>query len=157
MLDYNKIFSLEPFALNKKQKKNWFFFKQKKLSNYHYMNDFKNKIFVLKNTLDPELESKLLGLNIQLPEKISDTRFFFYSNILISKGINLYIELFENNHNLKKGFSITNLGRYFLRCLKLAWELQIPLRHVYSTWNTDVMCSKGFWSFTLIGADHLWH
>jgi len=41
-----------------------------------------------------------------LPDNISDTRFFFYSNILISKGINLYIELFENNHNLKKGFSI---------------------------------------------------
>ncbi len=50
MLDYNKIFSLEPFALNKKQKKNWFFFKQKKLSNYHYMKCEKykkviNKIF----------------------------------------------------------------------------------------------------------------
>ena len=38
MLDYKKIFSLEPFSLSKKNKDNWYFSSQKKLSKYHYKN-----------------------------------------------------------------------------------------------------------------------
>ncbi len=38
MLDYNKIFLLNPFTQSQKEKKNWYFVNQKKLSKHHYKN-----------------------------------------------------------------------------------------------------------------------
>ena len=38
MLDYKNIFSISPFSLNEKEKENWYFDNQKKLTNYHYKN-----------------------------------------------------------------------------------------------------------------------
>jgi hypothetical protein len=31
------------------------------------------------------------------------------------------------------------------------------LENYNRAWNTDVMCSKGFWSFTPIGTAHFWY
>ena len=44
MIDFKKIFSHKPFALNEEQKKSLFFINQKKLSKYHYKNcpEYKN-------------------------------------------------------------------------------------------------------------------
>ena len=38
MLDYKNFFTLEPFGLGQKDKENWYFKNQKKLSKYHYKN-----------------------------------------------------------------------------------------------------------------------
>ena len=67
---------------------------------------FKDKVFVLKNTLSPELENSLLSINYKNLDDTYRTRFFFYSNILLSKGIKIYIDLFNHNKNLDKKFSI---------------------------------------------------
>ena len=49
------------------------------------MKYLKDKIFILKNTLDPDLENVLLKFDIKVPHITSDTKFFFYSNLLLTK------------------------------------------------------------------------
>ena len=75
------------------------------LSNNLPLKNFKDKTFVLQNTLDPKLENILINLEITMPQKISSTKFFFYSNILISKGVGIYLDLFNVNKSLNKRFS----------------------------------------------------
>ncbi len=76
-----------------------------KLSYSNVLKNYKDKIFVLKNTLDLKLENKLLDIRINVPENPHKTRFFFYSNILYSKGIKVYLDLFKSNINLDNAFS----------------------------------------------------
>ena len=59
-----------------------------------------DKSLVLKNSIDYNLEKNLLSLNYDTYSINQNTKFFFYSNILISKGIGLYLDLFDKNEKL---------------------------------------------------------
>ncbi len=78
----------------------------KEISKFSLIKKHKKKVFVLKNTLDSDLENLLSNLTIKIPKEINKTRFFFYSNILRSKGLPLYLELFRKNKYLETRFSV---------------------------------------------------
>lgn len=78
----------------------------KELTKFNLLNNHKEKVFILKNTLDLELETLLLSSPINIPKNINKTKFFFYSNILKSKGVSLYLDLFNNNKYLNPKFSV---------------------------------------------------
>ncbi len=76
-----------------------------KLSSSNAIRNYKDKIFVLKNSLDFQLEIKLINIRIEPPENVDKTKFFFYSNILNSKGIKIYLDLFKKNKFLDESYS----------------------------------------------------
>lgn len=75
MLDYKKIFSLEPYALSQEKKDIWYFNKIKKLSLHHYRNCKEYKLITDK-----------LFQKIDMAKKIYDLP---YTHVEIFKNFNL--------------------------------------------------------------------
>ena len=79
MLNYNKLFSKNPFSVNQKTKNGWFFKDQKKLSIYHYKQciEYKkiaDKIFTNLNNDD----MRIISLKLNEINDVEGTEYLFH-------------------------------------------------------------------------------
>ena len=90
MINYNKLYNIDPFSLTKNIKDPWYFLNQKKLSTYHY-----------KYSKEYRLISKSLFKSIEKINKLSDLPYLhasiFKNFNLVSKNTNHKITTFKSS------------------------------------------------------------